>query len=171
MALTIHPDASPLRIDENGVARIGNTQVLLDVVVRGFNDGAAPEAIAHGYSTLDLSDVYGVIGYYLRHRGEIDEYLETRRQQAAELRQEIEAKQPAGVATSRPTARSQAANGTRTCFVSSVTKRTKLKTRSGTSPSERGRLRKTPSAFAAAQPSSAAPQSPRLPGVRSPAVL
>jgi hypothetical protein len=43
---------------------------------------------------LDLADVYGVIAYYLRHRKEIDDYLNTRRQEAEKLRQEIEAKQP-----------------------------------------------------------------------------
>jgi hypothetical protein len=67
---------------------------LLDVVVREFNNGAEPESIAHGYSTLRLSDVYAVIAYYLRHRKEIDDYLNARREEAARLRQEIEAAQP-----------------------------------------------------------------------------
>jgi hypothetical protein len=38
--------------------------------------------------------VYGVIAYYLRHRKEIDDYIQGRREQAEKLRQEIEAKQP-----------------------------------------------------------------------------
>lgn len=94
MALTIQTDPIPLRVDEHGVIRVGGSQVLLDIVIREFNNGAEPETIAHGYPTLNLADVYGVIAYYLRHRQEIDDYLHTRRQEAEKLRQEIEAKQP-----------------------------------------------------------------------------
>jgi uncharacterized protein (DUF433 family) len=94
MPLMIHTDPVPLRVDEHGVVRVGNSQVVLDIVIREFNNGAEPEAIAHGYPTLDLADVYRVIAYYLRHRKDIDNYVETRRQDAAKLRQEIEAKQP-----------------------------------------------------------------------------
>lgn len=94
MPLAIRTDPSPLRVDEHGVVRVGDSQVLLDIVVREFHNGAEPEAIAHGYPTLDLADVYGVIAYYLRHREEIDAYLDARRGEAEKLRQEIEAKQP-----------------------------------------------------------------------------
>jgi uncharacterized protein (DUF433 family) len=94
MPLTIQTDPAPLRIDEHGVVRVGDSQVLLDVVIREFNNGADPEAITHGYSTLNLADVYAVIAYYLRHRKDIDEYLRARREEAEKLRQEIEAKQP-----------------------------------------------------------------------------
>lgn len=94
MALTIRTEPVPLRTDEHGVVRVGNSQVLLDVVIREFNNGADPEGIVHGYSTLELADVYAVISYYLRRRKEVDEYLSARREEAARLRQEIEAKQP-----------------------------------------------------------------------------
>jgi uncharacterized protein (DUF433 family) len=97
MALTLHTEPIPLRIDEYGVIRVGDSQVLFDIVIREFNNGAEPEAIAHGFPTLNLADVYGVIAYYLRHREEIDDYLRTRRQEAEKLRQEIEAKQPSRV--------------------------------------------------------------------------
>ena len=94
MALTIQTDPMPLRADEHGVIRVGDSQVLLDIVIREFNNGAEPESIAHGYPTLSLADVYGTIAYYLRHRKQIDDYLHARRQEAEALRQEIEAKQP-----------------------------------------------------------------------------
>jgi uncharacterized protein (DUF433 family) len=94
MPLTIQADPIPLRVDENGVVRVGDCQVLLDVVIREFNNGADPEAIAHGYPTLQLADVYAVIAYYLRHRHDVDEYLHSRRAEAEKMRQEIEAKQP-----------------------------------------------------------------------------
>jgi uncharacterized protein (DUF433 family) len=94
MVLTVQTDPVPIRVDESGVARVGNSQVLLDIVIREFNNGAEPEAIAHGYPTLELADVYGVIAYYLRHRREVDQYLLAREQEAEALRCEIEAKQP-----------------------------------------------------------------------------
>ncbi len=94
MAPNIHPEPIPLRVDEHGVIRVGDSQVLLDIVIREFNNGAEPEAIASGYPTLNLADVYGVIAYYLRHRVELDQYVYDRRHDAEKLRQEIEAKQP-----------------------------------------------------------------------------
>lgn len=94
MAFTIEVDPTPLRVDELGTVRVGDSQVLLDIVVREFNNGAEPEAIAQGYPTLALADVYDVLAYYLRHRKDVNEYIDTRRQQAEVLRQEIEAKQP-----------------------------------------------------------------------------
>jgi uncharacterized protein (DUF433 family) len=97
MALTLHTDPLPLRIDEYGVVRVGDSQVLLDIVIREFQNGAEPEGIARGYPTLNLADVYAVLAYYLRHRREIDDYLDTRRQEAEKLRQEIEARQPSRV--------------------------------------------------------------------------
>jgi uncharacterized protein (DUF433 family) len=84
----------PLRTDEAGAVRVGESQVLLDVVIREFAKGASPEEIVHAYSTLQLADVYAVIAYYLRHQAEVDRYLETRREEAEQLRQKIEAKQP-----------------------------------------------------------------------------
>lgn len=93
MALTIEKDPVPLRVDEQGVVRVGDSQVLLDVVVRHFNNGAEPEAIAQGFPTLDLADVYGVIAYYLRHRSAVDSYITARRHEAEKLRREIEAVQ------------------------------------------------------------------------------
>ncbi|MBI3408134.1 MAG: DUF433 domain-containing protein [Planctomycetes bacterium] len=93
MTLSIEADPAPLRTDEYGVIRVGNSQVLLDVVIREFKNGASPDGIVAGYPSLKLEDVYGVIAYYLRHQSEIDEYLSTRREEAAKLRQEIETKQ------------------------------------------------------------------------------
>jgi len=94
MAVAIQSDPVPLRVDQQGVIRVGDSQVLLDIVIQQFNNGAEPEAVAHGYPTLDLADVYAVIAYYLRHRTEIDDYLRARRQEAETLRHQIEAKQP-----------------------------------------------------------------------------
>jgi uncharacterized protein (DUF433 family) len=94
MTLAIETDPVPLRLDEFGVVRVGDSQVLLDVVVQQFNNGAEPEAIAQAFPTLNLADVYGTIAYYLRHRKDVHDYLTVRRQEAESLRQEIESTQP-----------------------------------------------------------------------------
>ena len=94
MPLIIHTDPIPLRTDQYGVIRVADSQVLLDIVICEFNNGSDAEGIVHGYPTLDLASVYAVIAYYLRHHKEVDEYLQSRREEAEQLRKEIEARQP-----------------------------------------------------------------------------
>jgi len=93
VAFTAQVEAPPLREDATGALRIGDSRVLLELVIRAFQDGATPEAIVQRYSTLALSDVYAVIAYYLRHRGEIEAYLARREQKAEEAWQRIQSNQ------------------------------------------------------------------------------
>jgi uncharacterized protein (DUF433 family) len=93
MSLTIHEDAIPLRVDETGTVRVGRTRVILELVIHAFRDGATPEQIVQDYDTLNLADVYAVVGYYLRHRDEVDGYLTGRERGAEELRKQVEASQ------------------------------------------------------------------------------
>jgi len=71
-------DAVPLSKDANGVYRVGGSRVTLDLVVRGFNRGATAEEIVQDFPSLQLSDVYQVIGYYLKHGTELAEYFDRR---------------------------------------------------------------------------------------------
>jgi len=91
VSIVIQIDTPPIREDESGALRVGNTRVLLELVVEEFQDGATPETIVQQYSTLSLSDVYAVIGYYLRHREAIESYLDQREELAQHIRQRIEA--------------------------------------------------------------------------------
>lgn len=93
MTFTAKTDAPPLREDATGALRVGDTRVLLELVIRAFQDGATPETIVQRYSTLALPDVYTVIAYYLRHRDDVQEYLEQRERKAEEVRQRIESQQ------------------------------------------------------------------------------
>ena len=61
MNLVLQREAPPLRKDETGTIRIGNRRILLEIVIRAFQDGASPEAIAQRYETLTLSDIYATI--------------------------------------------------------------------------------------------------------------
>ena len=89
--LTIAPETAPLRVDANGVVRVGNTRVLLDLVVYEFNQGSTAEEIIMAYPVLKLDEVYGAITFYLRHKIEVDAYIAERDRQAEVLRKEIEA--------------------------------------------------------------------------------
>src|SRR2546421_9743354 len=93
MSFTVQAEAPPLREDDAGALRVGNSRVLLELVIRAFQDGATPETIVQRYCTLALPDVYAVIAYYLRHRSEVEEYLARREQKAEEVRQRIERQQ------------------------------------------------------------------------------
>jgi uncharacterized protein (DUF433 family) len=90
MPLTPATAEIPLATDAQGVVRVGGTRVTLDSVVGAFRAGATPEEIAQQFPTLTLADVYQVIAYFLNHTAEVESYLATRQQAAAELRTEIE---------------------------------------------------------------------------------
>jgi len=92
----IHCDPVPLRVDETGTIRVGNTRITLDVLLGYLLSGVKPEQVVseEWYPTLSLADVHGVLAYYYRHRTELDEYLRCRREEADRRQNEIEATQP-----------------------------------------------------------------------------
>ncbi|MBX3054805.1 MAG: DUF433 domain-containing protein [Caldilineaceae bacterium] len=94
MELTLQMDVPPLQKDAAGTLRIGDSRVLLELVVSAFEDGATPEMIVQRYPTLTLADTYAVIAYYLRHSQEIQAYLTERENRAASVRKKIEDAQP-----------------------------------------------------------------------------
>jgi len=83
--MTALVDSIPLTKDAHGVYRVGGSRVTLDLVVRAFNRGATAEEIVQKFSSLNLSDVYQVIGYYLKHSAEFAGYFEQRKQEEREL--------------------------------------------------------------------------------------
>src|ERR1019366_2299418 len=85
MAVIELVDAIPLAKDAHGVYRVGGTRVTLDIVVRAFNRGATAEEIVQEFPSLQLPDVYQVIGYYLKHSAEFAAYFEKREREEKEL--------------------------------------------------------------------------------------
>ena len=95
MNLTPQSEAPPpLRRDESGAWRVGDSRVLLELVIRAFQDGATPESIVQRYPAASLADVYGVVAYYLRHQEEVEAYLVERERRAAAVRQRVKQQQP-----------------------------------------------------------------------------
>ncbi|MFO1433282.1 MAG: DUF433 domain-containing protein [Candidatus Competibacteraceae bacterium] len=93
MNVVIQTEAPPLRQDSKGALRVGTSRVLLELIIRAFQDGATPEAIVQRYPTTTLPDIYAVIAYYLSHREDVEAYLAKREQQAGEVWQQIESRQ------------------------------------------------------------------------------
>ena len=93
MSFTPQVEAPPLTDDGTGGLRVGESRVLLEMVIGAFQDGATAETIVQQYPTATLADVYAVIAYYLRHTQEIEEYLAKREKQGEEIRKKIEAGQ------------------------------------------------------------------------------
>jgi uncharacterized protein (DUF433 family) len=94
MTFIVQPESPPLHEDPTGALRVGNSRVLLELVIQAFQDGATPETILQRYPTLSLSDIYAVVAYYLRHPNEIDDYLTRRENQAVEMQQHAKNTQP-----------------------------------------------------------------------------
>ncbi|MGV3721669.1 MAG: DUF433 domain-containing protein [Actinomycetota bacterium] len=80
----------PLQPDADQVIRVANTRVTLDAVVNAYERGATPEQIADDYDVLSLADIYATIAYYLRHRAEVQLYLDERRRIAVATRESNE---------------------------------------------------------------------------------
>src|SRR5579864_1967820 len=93
-SLPLNAEPPPLRVDEGGVVRVGQSRVGLDLVVEQYENGMTPEDLIRAYDTLALADVYGVIAYYLRHRDEVGVYLKRRCEESQALRTRIESERP-----------------------------------------------------------------------------
>src|SRR5690349_16707758 len=92
--LSLHAEPPPLRVDEGGAVRVGNTRISLDLIVEQYENGMTPEDMVRAYDILVLADVHAVLAYYLRHRNEVRAYLKRRAEEAEVLRAQIEAERP-----------------------------------------------------------------------------
>lgn len=81
----------PLRTDENGVIRVGQTRVTLLTIVARHQAGDSPEDIQRGFPTVSLGEIYAVIAYYLTHREAVDEYIRQVEADGEEIRRRLEA--------------------------------------------------------------------------------
>ncbi|MBM4071018.1 MAG: DUF433 domain-containing protein [Planctomycetes bacterium] len=90
MKTLIEADPMPLRVDEDGAIRVGDSRVTLDVILAEHRRGVTPEQIAEEYDTVNLADIYAALGYCLRHGEQIAAYLDARRHEAAALKKKLE---------------------------------------------------------------------------------
>ncbi|MBZ0315321.1 MAG: DUF433 domain-containing protein, partial [Anaerolineae bacterium] len=98
----------PIYTDEDGRMRVSGTRVLLDLIVDAYRRGETPEHMVQMYPTLTLDQVYLAIGYYLRHRETVDDYIRRMDEEAERLRREWEAEHPPKITQAELLARRQA---------------------------------------------------------------
>ncbi len=84
----------PLEMDGDGIHRVHGTRVRLETILTAFHQGASPEEIILKFPSVELTDVYAIITYYLWHREQVDEYLNQREAQAETIRSENEVRFP-----------------------------------------------------------------------------
>lgn len=93
MVLATKSDKLPYEMDEeNKIAYMRGTRVPIDTVFCAFNQGHTPEEIVQQFPTLDLGEVYEIVGMYIKHRKKFDEYLQARREKRGEIRKQNEKK-------------------------------------------------------------------------------
>jgi uncharacterized protein (DUF433 family) len=89
---------APIQADDEGVLRVGGTRVRLETIVNAFKSGSAAEEILLKYPSLNLTDIYAVITYYLWSREDVEAYMEERRRVEESVRRQNETRfPPAGV--------------------------------------------------------------------------
>src|SRR5437870_2189377 len=88
-------EPAPIQMDEDGVFRVGGTRVRLESVLGAFKNGGTAEEILFKYPSLNLTDIYAVITYYLWHPKEVEAYLAQRDRRTDEVRRENEQRFPA----------------------------------------------------------------------------
>jgi hypothetical protein len=82
--------AVPIREEPTGVFRVGQSRVLLELVLRAFKAGATPESIVQSYDTLKLADVYAIVSRYLADPTPFEAYLRQCDESADQTRRKIE---------------------------------------------------------------------------------
>jgi uncharacterized protein (DUF433 family) len=73
--IVVQYPVSPYVEERDGSLYVAGTGVSLDSVVIHFQSLDSPEKIVHSFPSLKLSDVYGVVAYYLENEKALNEYL------------------------------------------------------------------------------------------------
>ena len=93
MVVHLKSQTPPIRQEPDGSLRVGESRVLLELVLRAYQDGETPESIRLRYDALSLSDIYGVIAYFLRNRSEIEGYIQSREALEEKMTERMEKEQ------------------------------------------------------------------------------
>lgn len=86
-----YPPAPPLVTDEDGAMRVGGTRVTLDSVIAAFREVETAEGIAQRYPPLRPTVVRIILDHYSSHKDDLDAYVADRENEAASLREQVEA--------------------------------------------------------------------------------
>jgi uncharacterized protein (DUF433 family) len=93
MNVIIRDDFPIIQQDSSGAWRVGETRVLVELVLQAYRRGETPAQIVESYDTLALADVHAVIAYCLRNPDVVERYLGERKEQSQAVREKIQARQ------------------------------------------------------------------------------
>ncbi len=68
------------------VIRIKGTRIPIDTVIAAYHRGDTPNEIDSAFPTIGLSNVYGILSYYLDNQTMLDAYMERGEKVAAQMR-------------------------------------------------------------------------------------
>jgi uncharacterized protein (DUF433 family) len=94
MSLVLEADVLPMKADPHGTVRVAGTRVTLDTLVGFYGQGYTAEQLHDSFPTVPLADIHAVIAYYLRHKQEVDAYIEAGVREGEEQRRKFEAQFP-----------------------------------------------------------------------------
>lgn len=85
-------DGVPLHETSDGNVRVIGSRVTLHTIVGRFQVGDTPEDIQDGFPTLTLEQINAIIGWYLNHQAEVDEYIREVDEEGEKLRRELQSR-------------------------------------------------------------------------------
>ena len=95
MTTTFGMRTIPLQKANDGTIRVIGTRIPIDTIIYAYLSGDSAEDIVDSFDSLKLADVYAIISYYLDQQEELNNYLQKREAEAAQLQENLEARFPA----------------------------------------------------------------------------
>jgi uncharacterized protein (DUF433 family) len=80
-----------LTVGTTGEIRVSGHRIDLYLVVLKYNEGQTAEFVHYEYPTLPLTLIQDVIGFYLSHRADVDEYVAAVESRIEKLRTDYQA--------------------------------------------------------------------------------
>jgi uncharacterized protein (DUF433 family) len=72
------PASAPvgIRVDKDGRLRVGNSRVLVEGILILYRSGETAEQLLENFPTMAPEDLFATLAYYLRHRPEMDAWID-----------------------------------------------------------------------------------------------
>ena len=86
------PETVPLNQWEDGSIRVIGSRLKLDMLVHCFQVGDTLEEIHEGYPWVNIAQIKAIIGWYLDHKAEADEYLREEEEEAEKIFKELDSR-------------------------------------------------------------------------------
>lgn len=91
------PETVPLNQWDDGSIRLVGSRLKLDMLVHCYNAGETWEEIHEGFPSASIEQIKTIIGWYLDHKAEADEYLREEEAEEEKILQEL-ANRPESIA-------------------------------------------------------------------------